>query len=182
LLAFQFRDARCWVHLFVSPSISGCRMPRRLCFRKFRYFCQVQVKTLLFYIVISTSIIFLGCGEDHVITNPAVELKELKYNRSHDYCIVTYILDVGARGERLYKSLLKTKDLDGNLLKGHLPTGIENVQWLNNRTVNVEYNSSIESLNASGNQELIPLFQKRDTVQVGEIKFLVVSREKAASN
>jgi len=122
-------------------------------------------------------LLLFGCGEDHVITNNAVELQELKYNGSHDYCIVTYSLDVGARGSRLYRSLLKTENLDGNLLEGHLPTGVTGIRWLDNRTASVEYDSWIESQSATGNRELIPLFQKQDTVQVGEIKFIVTSRK-----
>jgi len=123
------------------------------------------------------TLLLFGCGEDHVITNNAVELQELKYNPSRDYCIVTYSLDVGARGSSLYRTLLKTENLDGNLLEGHLPTGLTNIKWLDNRTAIVGYDSWLESHNASGNRGLIALFQKQDTVQVGEIKFIVTSRK-----
>ncbi|RZL06893.1 MAG: hypothetical protein EOO89_23835 [Pedobacter sp.] len=136
------------------------------------------MKFPLFQVVgLAVVLLLLGCGEDHVITNNAVELRELKYNGSHDYCIVTYSLDVGARGSRLYRTLLKTENLDGNLLEGHLPTGVANISWLDNRTASVEYNSWLESHNATGNRKLIPMFERQDTVQVGEIKFIVTSRK-----
>ena len=101
----------------------------------------------------------ISCGEDHVITNNAVEIQEIEYNRSRDYCLVTYVLDVGARGTGLYKSIVRTEDLNDNLLNGHLPTGVSKSQWLDNRTVSIEYNSWLENWNATGNKELIPLFQ-----------------------
>jgi hypothetical protein len=153
----------------------SCRLGKKLCILTVTYY---QMKSPLTHIIsLAVIVLLFSCGEGHVITNNAVELQEVKYNQSHDYCVVTYTLDVGARGTRLYKSLLKTENLDGNLLEENIPTGVSDIKWLDNRTASVQYNSWLESRNATGNEELIPLFEKQDTVQVGEIRFIVTSRK-----
>lgn len=122
------------------------------------------------------TVTLVSCDKTHSITNDAVEVRELKYNPKHDYCFVTYLLDVGVRGTKLYKSILKTSELDGNLLQGHLPTGVSVIKWQSNRIAEIEYNSWLENRSASGNRRIIPLFESQDTILVGEIKFIITSR------
>jgi hypothetical protein len=131
-----------------------------------------SIRILFFLFALS----LFGCGEDHLITNTAVEILELKYNAAHDYCIAMYSLDIGARGSRIYKSLMKTERLDENLFEGNIPTGIKDINWLDDSTVSVKYDSFLERANATGNSKLIPMFERQDTVQVGQIRFIVVAR------
>ncbi|HYH16433.1 MAG TPA: hypothetical protein VD794_14490 [Flavisolibacter sp.] len=122
----------------------------------------------------------IGCqslSNEHKITSNAVELQEIKYNRNHNYCFVTYSLDVGARGTRLYKTLMSTKELGGNLLQGHLPTGVVFKEWLNDSIIHVAYDPYLEGLNATGNKGLIDTFKSKDTVSVQQVTFIVTERK-----
>ena len=136
-------------------------------------------QTLLFLFLIAGCI---SLNDTHKITNNAVEIHELKYSPNRNYCFVTYLLDVGARGSRLYKTLMPTNKLDRDLQQGHLPTGVLFKEWVNDTLLHVAYDPYLEKMNATGNEDLINAFSSKDTVAIQKVLFIVTERKSPDTN
>jgi hypothetical protein len=123
------------------------------------------------------SLLLLFSCSSHKINSNDVTIEQIQYNGSHDYCLVTYLHDRGASGGALYKSMLPTSQLTSNLLSGQVPTGIILKKWIDNRTVEVTYDSWLENWNNTGNKVLIDSFTNGDNIIIGEISYIVSERK-----
>lgn len=61
------------------------------------------------------------------------------YNLDSSVAVVNYTLDVGARGDRSYQTLLKKNDYQGDLSKFMLPAEYIEPKWRGNDTLEVIY-------------------------------------------
>ncbi|MGY6741660.1 MAG: hypothetical protein ACXIUQ_02915 [Cecembia sp.] len=140
---------------------------------------MVKHRTLILTILIITTLgilTFRGCRYDwspHYLDNNAVIINEKLFSPDSSASVVYYTLDVGARGNRLYKSLLKEIDYDGELKKHNLPPEIVVINWEDNGTLNVIYDpNEIYRLGALYSK----LDLTKDTIYINGIKLIVRER------
>ena len=122
-------------------------------------------------------LIFRGCRYDwspHYIDNNAVTMNERLFSPDSSVAVVYYTLDVGARGDRLYKSILRADDYDDELTKYNLPPEIVVVNWQDNQTLKVTYDPN-EIYRLGGTHTDLDL--TKDTIIVNGIKLVVTERK-----
>lgn len=121
-------------------------------------------------------LVFKGCRYDwspHYIDNSAVTIENKLYSPDSSIAVVYYTLDVGGRGIREYKSLLREKDYDNDLTIYNLPPEITVVKWLDNKTLNVRYDpSEIYRLGATASE----LDITKDTIIVNGVNLVMSER------
>ena len=88
--------------------------------------------------------------------------------------VVYYTLDVGARGDRIYKSILRADDYDDELTTYNLPPEIVVVNWQDNQTLKVTYDPN-EIYRLGGTHSDLDL--TKDTIIVNGIKLVVTERK-----
>ena len=120
---------------------------------------------------------FKGCRHDwspHYLKNNAVTINEKLFSPDSSAAVVYYTLDVGARGDRLYKSLLREEDYDGKLTTFNLPPEIVVSNWVDNQTLNVKYDQNeIYRLGSVYSD----LDLTKDTLIINGIKLIVTERK-----
>ncbi|MDO6437865.1 hypothetical protein Q4534_10620 [Cyclobacterium sp. 1_MG-2023] len=105
--------------------------------------------------------------------NNAVTIERKQLSPNNSIAVVYYTLDVGARGTRLYKSLLREKDYKKNLFDFNLPPELVIEKWLNNKTLFVKYDpNEIYRLGATYSE----LDMLRDTIKVNGIDLIITER------
>ncbi|WP_210490151.1 hypothetical protein [Rufibacter aurantiacus] len=133
--------------------------------------------SLITFLILMTlgTLIFRACRyywSPHYIGNRAVEIDGKLYSPDSTAAVVFYTLDVGARGTRSYKSLLKEKDYDDELTAYNLPPEIVVEKWVDNKTLNVKYDPN-EIYRLGGTHTDLDL--TKDTVVVNDV-FLVIKQ------
>lgn len=121
-------------------------------------------------------IIFKGCRYDwspHYIDNDAVTINEKLFSPDSSVTVVFHTLDVGARGDKLYKSLLRSNDYGGKLTTYNLPPEIVIVNWEDNQTLKVTYDPN--EIRLGGTHTNLDL--TKDTINVNGINLIVTERK-----
>ncbi len=109
----------------------------------------------------------------HYLDNEAVSIENKLYSPDSSIAIVYYILDVGARGFRNYKAVLRQSDYNGDLMTYNLPPELVVVRWINNKTLEVNYDPN-ESFRLGGLTTDLDL--KRDTLTRNGVTLIVKQR------
>jgi hypothetical protein len=138
-----------------------------------------KYRALILTLLILTTLGFLtfrSCRYDwspHYIGNNALTINEKLFSPDSSVAVVYYTLDVGVRGDRLYKSLLRESDYDDELNKYILPPEIVVVNWVDNQTLNVKYDpNEIYRLGAS----YTDLDLTKDIILINGVKLIVIER------
>lgn len=123
-------------------------------------------------------IIFRSCRYDwnpHYINNKAVQINEKLFSPDSSIAVVNYSLDVGARGIRNYKSLLREKNYDGELTQYTLPPELVVLKWVDNKRLNVKYDPN-EVFRLGGQHTELDF--TKDTIVVNDIFVIIKQRVK----
>jgi len=123
-------------------------------------------------------LIFRSCRYDwnpHYLNNSEVRIDGTLFSPDSSVAVVSYILDVGARGTRNYKSLLRKKDYDDELSQYTLPPELVVLKWVDNTRLDVKYDPN--DIFRSGGQYTELDFTK-DTLMVNEIFVVIKQRVK----
>ena len=138
---------------------------------------RTLILTLLILVTLGI-LIFRGCRYDwnpHYIGNSAVTIDGKLYSPDSSIAVVYYTLDVGARGTRSYKSLLKEKDYDNELMTFNLAPEIVVVKGVDNQTLNVRYDPN-EIYKLGGTYTELNL--TKDTIVVNDVLIIIKQRIK----
>ena len=87
-------------------------------------------------------LVFRSCRYDwnpHYIGNNEVRVYKKIFSPDSSIAVVNYSLDVGVRGFRTYKSLLREKDYDEELTQYTLPPQLVVLKWVDNKSLDVKY-------------------------------------------
>lgn len=123
-------------------------------------------------------IIYRSCRYDwnaHYVNSKAVRIYEKLFSPDSSIAVVNYSLDVGARGIRTYKSLLREKDYDDELTQYTLPPELVVLKWVDNKRLDVRYDPN--EVFRSGGQNTEFDFTK-DTIVVNDIFVIIKQRVK----
>lgn len=90
----------------------------------------------------------------HYIDNNEVAIGKKLFSPDISIAVVYYTLDVGTRGIRPYKSLLRKKDYGYDMTKYSLPPQLVVLKWVDNRTLNVKYDPNEKIRIGGGLQNL----------------------------
>jgi hypothetical protein len=140
-----------------------------------------KYRPLIFILLISLTLgtlIFRSCRYDwspHYINNKDVAISEKLYSPDRSIAVVYYILDVGARGTRLYKSLLTESNYDDELMTYNLPPEIIVLKWVDNKTINVRYDPN-EIFRLGGTYS--EMDYTKDTIIVNGVSLIIKERIK----
>ena len=118
-----------------------------------------------------------GCKYDwnpHYASNKDVHMhSHLLYNSDSSVAVVGYTLDVGARGDRDYTTLLRKEDYQGDLAEFMLPAEYIEPTWRGKDTLEVIYEEE-EAFRRGGN--VTNVNKERDTVLLNGVILLVKER------
>jgi hypothetical protein len=118
-----------------------------------------------------------GCRYDwnpHYASNKDVRMHfHPLYNTDSSVAVVGYTLDVGARGDRDYTTLLRKEDYQGDLAAFMLPVEYTEPAWRGKDTLEVVYEEE-EAFRRGGNTTHVP--KERDTVLLNGVVILVKER------
>jgi hypothetical protein len=123
-------------------------------------------------------LILRSCRYDwnpHYVNNKAVRIYEKLFSPDSSIAVVSYSLDVGARGIRTYKSLLRIKDYDDELTQYTLPPELVVLKWVDNKRLDVKYDPN-EIFRLGG--QYTELDFTKDTIVVNEISVIIKQRVK----
>lgn len=123
-------------------------------------------------------IIFRSCRYDwnaHYVDNKAVRIYEKLFSPDSSIAVVNYSLDVGARGIRTYKSLLREKDYDDELTQYMLPPELVVLKWVDNKRLDVKYDPN-EVFRLGGQYTEFDF--TKDTIVVNDIFVIIKQRVK----
>jgi len=95
------------------------------------------------------------------------------YNADSSVAVVGYTLDVGARGDRDYTTLLRKEDYQGDLAEFMLPVEYIEPAWRGKDTLEVIYDEE-EAFERGGN--VTHVHKERDTVLLNGVVILVKER------
>jgi hypothetical protein len=109
----------------------------------------------------------------HYLDNEAVNIEHKLYSPDSAVAIVYYTLDVGARGIRDYKAVLRQSDYNDDLMINNLPPELVVIMWIDNKTLAVNYDPN-EPLRLGGLSTDLDL--KRDTLTRNGVTILVKER------
>ena len=110
----------------------------------------------------------------HYLDNDAVYVGEKLYSPDSSVAVVYYTLDVGARGDREYKCILKENDYDNELMTNNLPPEIVVVKWVDNQTLKVIYDPN-EAYRLGGTYTELDM--TKDIITVNGINLIVTERK-----
>lgn len=118
-----------------------------------------------------------GCKYDwnpHYASNEDVHMHSHSlYNSDSSVAVVGYTLDVGARGDREYTTLLRQEDYQGDLAEFMLPAEYTEPTWRGKDTLEVIYDEE-EAFRRGGN--VTNVNKERDTVLLNGVVLLVKER------
>ncbi len=109
----------------------------------------------------------------HYAANEAVCMGNKLYNADSSAAVVNYTLDIGARGIADYKTLLRTRDYQGDLAKFMLPVEYIEPKWRGLDTLEVIYNEA-EAFLRGGNTTSIQ--KEKDIVTLNGIVITIKER------
>jgi hypothetical protein len=109
----------------------------------------------------------------HYLDNEAVNIEHKLYSPDSSVAIVYYTLDVGARGIRDYKAVVRQSDYNDDLMTHNLPPELVVIKWIDNKTIEVKYDPN-EPLRLGGLATDLDL--ERDTLTRNGVTFLVRER------
>jgi len=106
----------------------------------------------------------------HYLSNDAVQEVNRLYSPDSSKFILTYDLNVGARGSRLYQSIIIVSQENESLDKFHIPWELSKPKWLNNNEVEVTYDRK-------GKTEyggyITDLDISQDTIEINQVLFIL---------
>jgi hypothetical protein len=109
----------------------------------------------------------------HYLDNDAVMIEHKLYSPDSSVAIVYYTLDVGARGIRNYKAVLRQSDYNDDLMTNNLPPELVVIKWIDNKTLEVNYDPN-EPIRLGGLATDLDL--KKDTLTRNGVTILVKER------
>ncbi|RZJ18390.1 MAG: hypothetical protein EON51_17390 [Acinetobacter sp.] len=123
-------------------------------------------------------LVFRSCRYDwnpHYLNNSEVAIDKKLFSPDSSVAVVNYTLDVGTRGTRTYKSLLREKDYDNELTRYTLPPELVVLKWIDNTTLAVKYDPN-EIFRLGGQYTALDF--TKDTIVVNEIFVVIKHRIK----
>lgn len=107
---------------------------------------KYRILILTILILITVSILsYKSCRiflNPHYIDNSALTINEKLNFPDSSIAVVYYTLDVGGRGDRLYKSLLRHEDYKNDISIFNLPPQVVVLRWLDNETLLVKHDTN----------------------------------------
>ncbi|WP_186756549.1 hypothetical protein [Echinicola salinicaeni] len=141
---------------------------------------KAKIKTFVFtalILMILGVLITRGCRFDwnpHYLDNNAIKINKKLYSPDSSIAVVYYTLDVGARGYRQYKSILREEDYDDELTTFNVPPEMVVVNWVDNHNLKVVYDLN-EIYGLGGIHTDLDL--TKDTIIINGIKLIVAERK-----
>jgi hypothetical protein len=108
----------------------------------------------------------------HYIDNKQVTIDKKLFSPDSSIAVVNYTLDVGARGTRPYKSLLRKNDYDNDLTTYTLPPELIVLKWVDNHKLNAIYDPN-EIFRLGGMYTQLDF--TKDTIIINDV-FVIIKR------
>ncbi len=123
-----------------------------------------------------SAVIWKSCRYDwnpHYAANKAVTIERKLYNADSSAAVVSYALDIGARGIAEYKTLLRKEDYQHDLSDFMLPVEYTEPKWQGRDTLYVVYDE-VEALLRGGN--ITNVQKEKDVVTLNGVVIIVKER------